>query len=422
MTAPRAAAGATVGLLTELMTDERTAGNRLERLFRADPDVVRHAARVSVWGRWLIWLAGAVMLALRPDFWYPEQMGFVYLNVSLAAVNAVTHHRLLTNRPVTWRWMLFLSAFDIALITANIVVSGRFDNLIFIVYYPALAIFAVVFTSVRLIAAWVTAAAIAYSLTIFVEGPGLDIDAAQDQVLFGRLLVMYLVAVGISLIVQFERARRLAAMERERQAHQEHIDLSRALHDTTAQTAYMLNLGIDSAMKLAGDSNPTLTEKLAATADLSRSAMLELRRPIDMGRIFEGRELGRVLGAHTATFARITSVPAEMVQCGEEPPLPVAVRTGLFSIAHNALVNAFLHAQAGRVEVRLEFADGVIRLSVSDDGVGLPEDYAERGRGFSGMEADAERIGGTLIVESREAHGGTTITCMVPDERAGRGS
>ena len=210
-------------------------------------------------------------------------------------------------------------------------------------------------------------------------------------------------------------------MARERQAHQERIELSQAIHDTTAQTAYMIGLGIEGAMQLAGDSNPRLTEKLEATAALSRSAMWELRRPIDMGRIVEGRDLARVLGGHTATFARITSVPAELVQSGEEPPLSAEVRTGLFSIAHNALANAFLHAQAASVEVRLDFQPGAIRLSVSDDGVGLPEDYAERGRGFSGMEADAARMGGKLIVESGKQARGTTIACVVPTRSAAQG-
>ena len=136
-----------------LMNNVPAIRNRLEWLVRADPDVVRHAVRVSVWGRWYIWLVGAVMLARRPDLWYPEDIGFVFLNVSLAAINGVMHYRLLTNRPVTWRWMLALSAMDIALITVNIAVSGRFDNLIFVGYYPALAIFAVAFSSLRLILA-----------------------------------------------------------------------------------------------------------------------------------------------------------------------------------------------------------------------------------------------------------------------------
>ena len=33
----------------------------------SDPDVVLYAVRISVWGRWYIWLIGAVMLARRPD-------------------------------------------------------------------------------------------------------------------------------------------------------------------------------------------------------------------------------------------------------------------------------------------------------------------------------------------------------------------
>ena len=80
----------------------------------------------------------------------------------------------------------------------------------------------------------------------------------------------------------------------------------------------------------------------------------------------------------------------------------------------DALTNAFLHAGAGRVEVRLDFGADCIRLSVSDDGVGLPDDYAERGRGFRGMRADAERLGGRLIVETGGLNGGTTVTCTTP--------
>ena len=121
-----------------------------------------------------------------------------------------------------------------------------------------------------------------------------------------------------------------------------------------------------------------------------------------------------MLWSHTETFAKVTSVPAEMFQKGIEPPLAVETRARLFSIAHNALTNAFRHAQASRVEVRLDFEADGIRLSISDDGVGLPDDYAERGRGFSGMRADAERLGGRLSVVAGGRDQGTTVTCETP--------
>ena len=202
-------------------------------------------------------------------------------------------------------------------------------------------------------------------------------------------------------------------MEREQRLQRERIELSQAIHDTTAQTVYMIGLGIHRARELAGESNEELTASLDATSALSKSAMWELRRPIDAGLIFEGRELGTVLWSHCATFERITAVPARMSQSGAEPPLAMETRARLFSIAHNALTNAFLHARPGGVDVRLDFESDGIRLSVSDDGVGLPEGYGERGRGFRGMRADAEGMGGTLIVESGEGEG-TTVTCVVP--------
>ncbi len=180
-------------------------------------------------------------------------------------------------------------------------------------------------------------------------------------------------------------------------------------------------MGIHRAMNLADESNRELVAAVDATYALSREAMWELRHPIDAGHIFEGRELGRVLWSHCATFEKITSVPARMTQSGAEPPLTAETRSRLFSIAHNALTNAFLHARPGRVEVKLEFEAGQIRLSVSDDGVGLPDEYAERGRGINGMRANVDSMGGALIVESSEGGVGTTITCVVPHEADQRG-
>ena len=396
--------------------DMGAIAKRLSPANCADPDVVPYAARVSVWGRWFIALVSAFEIAYRPDFWYPDDWGYVLLMVPLVAINGLVHFRLWTNRTVTWRWMLLLSAMDIALATSSISVGPGLDSYVFVAYYPALALFAVVFTSLRLSLAWTTMTAVAHALVCWRVGVGLDLDAGDEKVLLGRLAAMYALVLCVSLITRFERMRRQAAVDRERKVQQERIEFSQAVHDTTAQTAYLISLGIHRARELVGKSDEELAAALDATAALSMSAMWELRRPIDAGHIFEGRDLGRVLWSHCATFERITAVPARMWQSGTEPPLATEVRARLFSIAHNALTNPFLHARPGRVEARLDFEAGHIRLSVSDDGVGLPDDYAERGRGFDGMRADAEQLGGELIVESDKDGGGTTISCVVPYE------
>ena len=132
-----------------------------------------------------------------------------------------------------------------------------------------------------------------------------------------------------------------------------------------------------------------------------------------MGQIFEGVELSPVLQAHIDTFGTIASMPTELEIAGEEPSLTVEVRTRLFSIAHNALANAFRHSSASQVKVQLQFRQDSIRLAVSDDGIGLPTDYEARGHGFRNMRRDAALIGGRLLVESPRIGEGTTVVCII---------
>ena len=281
-------------------------------------------------------------------------------------------------------------------------------------YYPALAAFAAVFTSALLNLAWTTFTASIYVGVSLTVGSGMAFDGINEKMLFSRVLAMFGVVLVVNFITRFQRRRAIAAMEREGELQRERIELSQAIHDTAAQTAFMIGLGIDAAKQVAGDANEELTARLDATSRLSKTAVWQLRHPIDIGRIFEGSELGWTLDSHVATFRTITSVSAELTQNGVEPPLSVEARSLLFSIAHNALANAFRHAGASRVLVELDFGRDELRLSVSDDGVGLPDDYEERGHGFGNMRAYAGRLGGRLIVEPRGSVGGASVTCVMP--------
>ena len=387
---------------------------------RVDPDDAHYVATISVWIRWFIAGAALIEMWYRPEFTYATYVPYVLLFGLWVVLNGTLHYRLISKRLVTG-WLLALSAMDIVLLTGSIVVGGGFMTFFFLGYYPALAMSASIIPSVAITIAWTTVVALQYTVVSLTVGPGLDFDASDEKRLFGRIVAMFGVVLCVSLVTRFERTRRREAVERERALQRERIELSQTIHDTAAQTAFMIGLGIDTAMELASESDEELGATLAATSALSKSAMLELRRPIDAGHLFEGRELGRVLESHTATFTTITAVPVEMVQSGAEPPLATEARTRLFSIAHNALTNAFRHARAGRVRVTLDFEADRVRLSVSDDGIGLPDDYAERGHGFSSMKADAERMGGRLIVDAGGGRGGTTVTCVVPRGQGARG-
>ena len=386
------------------------------------PDDLRYGARISVWVRWLILLTWIVAANYRTDLFDASYTSNMLSILPILLLNAYVHHHIRSNRTITWRWLLVLSAVDMVVMVGIVVVSDGLQSRYFVGFYPLLAVFAAVFTSFRVSFAWTTMVVFVYVAVSLAVEPGLVLAALDEMVLVIRLITMYTVVGAVHLIVRFERIRRMEAVarvreqERERQLQTERLQLSQIIHDTIAQSAYVLSLGIESAIAAEDPANREQVARLQAMHELSKSAMWELRHPIDIGLIFRGRELGTVLESHAATFASITSIPTKVVRSGEEPPLSTATRGSLFAIAHNAMANALRHASADNVAITLDFQRDALRMSVSDDGVGLPPNYAEHGHGFRNMTTDAEQMGGTLVVSSGGSGRGTTVTCVVPYE------
>ena len=382
-----------------------------------DPDGLGLITRTFVWARWFIVGFGLVLWVYRPVDWLETYTLYLPGLLLLIGLNGYTHYRLATKQAVTRGWILANATLDVLILSRAIAIGGGFSHqFLYLLYYPQLAGYAVVLTSFRLTMACATFVAVLYLAISLTVGDGIDTAATEERALFARILVMYAVAAIVNIIARFERVRWRQAVERERDLQRERVEFSQTIHDTTAQSAYMIGLGIDTAKAQAGDANPELAATLEATSRLSRSAIWELRHPIHMGGIYEGRALSSALRSHAASFTNVTSVPCELTQTGVEPPLSTETRGLLFSIAHNALTNAYRHAEASRVAIHLACGKEEVRLSVLDDGVGLPTDYARHGRGFENMDGTAQRLGGRLVVEPRGAMGGATVTCVIPRE------
>jgi PAS domain S-box-containing protein len=90
--------------------------------------------------------------------------------------------------------------------------------------------------------------------------------------------------------------------------------------------------------------------------------------------------------------------------------------TQLFYIAREAVHNATKHAAARRISVDLFSGDGQLRLTVADDGRGMPDDAAPaEGMGLQIMRYRAGVIGASLMVNSAPGQG-TLVTCTLPLE------
>ena len=99
---------------------------------------------------------------------------------------------------------------------------------------------------------------------------------------------------------------------------------------------------------------------------------------------------------------------------------PPEVRATLFRIVQEAITNVRKHAQASRVEVRLETIDAGVSAKVTDDGRGFDpseKDRPEPGHlGLLAMSERAELAGGWCRVDSSPASG-STVTCWLPTGR-----
>lgn len=415
-----------ISMRTDAGVGERVSNSRydvqsilewIDGWLESNPNDAYVIARMSVWGRWILWATALAFWLSRPDFAMGGNEALIVLIVALACTNAGFHWRVVSKRPINSVWLLAFSGIDAAVIIAAICTDSVFQPFVHLGLFPALASVAVAFTSFSFCTAWTALVTGGYAGASLGVAASAGLETPEADALAAQILMMFAVTFLVNMVTGYERSERLKALEREQELHRERIGLSQQIHDTAAQSAYMIGLGIDNALALADDDAGDLRRTLSATSELSKSAMWELRQPIDMGLIYEGQELSQVLDAHARNFTTITSVPAEMVLSGREPQLDPQQRARLMSIAHNALTNAHRHSGATAVAVKLDFRRDRICLSIVDNGIGLPDNYQERGHGFRNMQTEAERLGGVLNVGSGEQGVGTSVTCTIPYQR-----
>ena len=125
-------------------------------------------------------------------------------------------------------------------------------------------------------------------------------------------------------------------------------------------------------------------------------------------------------GLATALHSRLHAVEARAgldvaFECHGDVRLPVDKEQELFRLAQEALNNVLKHAHARRVNACLELGSDRAVLEVIDDGRGFDTLLQGGGGGFglSGMRERAERLGGSLMIESSPGSG-TRVRVEVP--------
>jgi len=99
--------------------------------------------------------------------------------------------------------------------------------------------------------------------------------------------------------------------------------------------------------------------------------------------------------------------------------LPKDTEIALFRVVQEALTNVHRHSKSAASAIRLERADGKVRIAVTDSGIGMPLPSAATGWksplgiGIAGMQERVKQLGGTLEIQS-ELGRGTVISVELP--------
>ena len=206
--------------------------------------------------------------------------------------------------------------------------------------------------------------------------------------------------------------RRDAALEF-RTTMRERNRLAANLHDTLPQTMSAIALQLDACEIRLRPHGLDALPPLKMIRRMVEFAVNELRSAV-----WEMRSLSLRGGSFSAALQRVVERvgdghPAKITIHAEGPlnGLPEFVSGNLLMMVQEALRNARHHANAANisVDIRTTGPGAPIRLVVGDDGAGFApgsQKGPEQGHyGIVGMRERAERLGGSLRVESSPGHG-----------------
>lgn len=192
--------------------------------------------------------------------------------------------------------------------------------------------------------------------------------------------------------------------------------ISRELHDETGQALMVIRLYL--SMLDNSVSTRTAKAKITELFEVVDRTIEGIRRIIARLSPLLLQELGLVaaIRKEAKDLARQAGVQARVAISDEIGRMAPEVEAALYRVVQESLHNVAKHAHARTVDIDMSRAEGVLRLMIEDDGVGMsaaPPNPQRRSFGLAGMRERISTLGGNMKVTSRKGHG-TKISVAVP--------
>lgn len=212
-----------------------------------------------------------------------------------------------------------------------------------------------------------------------------------------------------------QKLRRLAA-------HADHIKeeerkrIAREIHDDLGQNLLVLRIDADMLASRTQQRHPRLHARARATLRQIDATIKSVRQIInDLRPTVLDLGVNAAVEWQAAQFRARTGIACEVSESHGDINVSDQCATALFRILQESLSNISQHANASRVQIRLEKYHGNVSLTVSDNGVGAGADGRNKHGSFGlvGIEERIKLLGGTFLIDSSPG-AGMSVQVSVP--------
>ena len=231
-----------------------------------------------------------------------------------------------------------------------------------------------------------------------------------------RIALVEAIARHAALALHKSRIYEQKRLEERRKAIlEERNRLARDIHDTLAQGFGALLMQLQAAQR-EGTLPPQAARNIDIAVDLARTHMVEARRSVGALRpnVSDGENLAKSIKRLAELGQKTGSIPID-VHVDELPRFGDGVEREVIGIAQEAITNAVRHSRAQRITIRASTVSSIgLRLSVADDGRGIPRERSSSGFGMTSMQERADRIGASLTIVTAPRSGTEVVIAWEP--------
>ncbi|MBS3783297.1 MAG: sensor histidine kinase [Anaerolineae bacterium] len=250
---------------------------------------------------------------------------------------------------------------------------------------------------------------------------------ANEQLLFARTgvpisVLRAMVGVGITFgvvravgVVLNEIEMWLEGVEQTQALVDERERIGRDLHDGIIQSIYASGLILEGARQHVVEDPQAAREQLTVVIKNLNETIQDIRRYIfDLRGELPQEDLHTSLRKMLQDFRVNTLLETEFSVGGPGTRrIDVERRQHVVQIVREALTNVARHADAQEVAIRLEYGPDALRLSISDDGIGLSSVPSSNGHGLRNIRERTRLLNGKLDIDTTRGEG-LTVLLTVP--------